>query len=364
MQKARPDPQKILVLNDGVKGNLNQALGIAQGFPYADIKIIDINLKGPVYRLPSRKGVYPLTSKLLSVLCIFRLWKCGKFFLKVLLKEQDEIWKERFNFVISAGSILSPVNLIFARTKKAISVNIMVPSIIPVKLFDFAVIPYHDFIRLRNKKLKNLIVTLGSPNCITDDMLEKEKKRLIELLGVSQDRKIIGVIIGGDDQNYKVSIRWAEKLFKYLELLKESYNFILTTSRRTDVKVISFIQERIKEDRAYIYKEFPGYSKSTLYPGILSLCDYILVTEDSVNMVSESASCGVPVLILGVERRKEKKLIFDKTLEKLVKKGYAEYLQLDELDTFIESFYKIRDKKFIKLSEAEECVQKILQSIR
>ncbi|MCM8761948.1 MAG: mitochondrial fission ELM1 family protein [Candidatus Omnitrophica bacterium] len=363
MQKARPDPQKILVLNDGVKGNLNQALGIAQAFPSADIDIFDIQLKGPVYYLPARKGVYPLASKFLSIMCILRLWRCGKFFLKTLLIKSAGIWRKNFDIVISAGSILSPVNLILARTKKAISVNIMVPSLIPVKFFDFAVIPYHDFIRLRNKKLKNLIVTLGAPNCITDDMLERERKRLVELLGMPQDKKVIAVIIGGDDQNYTVSVRWTEKLFKYLELLEESYNFILTTSRRTDVKVISFIQQRVKEERAFIYKEFPGYSNSTLYPGIISLCDYIFVTEDSINMVSEAASCGVPVFILGVERKKEKKLIFDKALEKLVEKGYAEYLPVDELDNFIERFYKIKDKKFTKLNEARECVQKILQSI-
>ncbi|MCX8082780.1 MAG: mitochondrial fission ELM1 family protein [bacterium] len=354
---------KILVLNDGFKGNLNQSLGIAQAFHSTEIEILDVKLKGPVYRLPFRKGSYPLLSKLLSILCVFKLWRCGKVFLKFLLKEQKDILKKEFTVIISAGSILAPVNLILARGQKAISVNIMVPSIIPLKLFDFAVIPYHDFIKLRDKKQKNLIVTLGAPNCITEEMLKKERKELRKVLTLPEEKEIIGILIGGNDQNYTISIRWIKELFRSIEPLKSRYNFIITTSRRTEKEVVSFILEKIQYDRAFIYAEFPGYSKRTFYPGILSLCRYILVTEDSINMVSEAATSGSGVLILGVERRNEKRLIFDKTLEKLIEKGYAEYLPVDKVRSIIEKIIGISNKKFNKLNEAEECAQKILQNI-
>ncbi len=361
MQKARPDPH-ILVLNDGFKGNLNQALGIAQAFPSANVKIFDVKLKGPSYGLPSRKGTYPLSCKILSILCVLRLWRCGKKLLKFLLKEHNDIWADKFDVIISAGSVLSPVNLIFSKEKKAFSVNIMVPSVIPLKLFDFAIIPYHDFLKLRKKNQRNLIITMGAPNCITDEMLKRERERLKGLLYLSEDKEIIGVLIGGNDQNYRVSLRWAEMLFDVLKPLEGQYNFIITTSRRTEGKVVSFIQDRIRGKKSFIYAEFPGYSEGSHYPGILSLCRYILVTEDSINMVSESASCGVPVIILGVEKKK-KQLIFDRTLEKLTEKGYAEYLPADRLNTLSEKIKEVKEKNFNKLNEAEECAQKILQSI-
>ncbi|MDD3726328.1 MAG: ELM1/GtrOC1 family putative glycosyltransferase [Candidatus Ratteibacteria bacterium] len=365
MQKARPNLQ-ILVLNDGFKGNLNQSLGIAQAFPSPNIKIFDVHIKGPSYHLPSRKGVYPLLCKLLSFLCVLRLWRYGKILLKYLLKEQDGLWNKRYDIVISAGSILSPVNLIISKNIKALSVNIMVPSVIPLKLFDFAIIPYHDFVRLKNRKLKNIIVTLGAPNCITDKMLESERKRLSAFITVPENKEVIGILIGGNDQNYRISVGWVDGLFKELDVLKERYSFILTTSRRTDSQVISFIQKRIEGDAAFIYAEFPGYSEYTCYPGILSLCDYVFVTEDSINMISEAATSGRPVLVLGVERKKkDKQLVFDKTLEKLIEKGYAEYLPVSNgMNTLVEKLKEIKNRKFNKLSEAEQCARKILKIIQ
>ena len=354
---------KILVLDDGFKGNFNQASGIAQAFPSAIIKILKVKLKGPSYYLPSRKGSYPIASKVLSVLCILRAWKSGRIILKLLLTEKW-VWKEHFDMIISAGSVLAPVNLIISKDKKANSINVMVPALVPLKLFDFAVIPYHDFLRLRNKRLKNLIVTMGAPNCITDRMLEEKRKRLKNILSIPQDKEIIGILIGGDDQNYKISVRWAELLLDAINPLKESYGFIITTSRRTKREVVSFIQKKVKDDRAIIYAEFPGYTNISYYPGILSLCRYILVTEDSVNMVSEAATSGNPVIILGVERKKEKRIVFDITLENLVKKGYAEYLGAEKLNTLEEKLREISGKKYNKLNEAEECVRKILEGIR
>jgi mitochondrial fission protein ELM1 len=176
---------------------------------------------------------------------------------------------------------------------------------------------------------------------------------------------VIGVLIGGTDQNYTISVSWAEKLLGELETLKEKYCFIITTSRRTEEKVISFIREKITGDNAFIYTEFPGYSETTNYPGILSLCNYLFVTEDSINMVSEAASSGRPVLILGVDRKnKRKQLVFAETLEKLVDKGYAEYLSADKMSALAEKTQEIQNKNLNKLNETEKCARKILQNVK
>ena len=97
---------------------------------------------------------------------------------------------------------------------------------------------------------------------------------------------------------------------------------------------------------------------------MLSLCDLIIVTEDSINMISEAASCGKPVIILGVERKKRKKLIFDLTVEKFIEKGYAEYLQLNRLGTLNEKIETACGRSINKLSEAEEFARKILKTLK
>lgn len=355
---------KILVLDDGYKGNFNQSFGISKEFPDSRLEISSVTLKGPQYRLFGRKGKSPLSVKLLALLSFFGAWALAKKCLGLLWNEYYKIKEEEFDIIISAGSILAPVNLILTKSqKRAKSVNIMTPSMIRLKLFDFLVIPYHDYLKLRKKKLKNLIVTLGAPNCLTDELLLNEKKKLIDILKVDTSKKNIGVLLGGDDQNYKISIPFVREVTSLLFEKKSKYNFIFTTSRRTNGEVVHYLKKRLVEEPSVIYSEFPGYSGNSLYPGVVSLCEYILVTEDSVNMVSEASSLGVPVVILGVERKNKKKLIFDFTIEKLKEKGYAEYISKENLNTFwdkIESFKKDSRKK---LRESEKCAQEILKNI-
>jgi len=357
----------ILVLDDGLKGNFNQAYGIASAFPGARIETIKVSLKGPSYALPGRKGKYPVSAKLLALLCTFRMRRTASAFLKKTLPEARSVSGKKFNLVISAGSVLAPVNLVLARETRAKSVCVMVPALLDLGLFDFLIIPYHDYIKLPGKRIrKNLIVTLGAPNRITEAFLKKEKERLKNTINFHEGRKTVGVIIGGDDQNYHVSTKFVNALISALSILENRYSFIFTTSRRTPEKSIISLQERLlKNPMDVIYSEFPGYSAESQYPGILSLCDYILVTEDSINMISEAASTCVPVIILGVERKNpSRKLVFDLCLEKLTEKGYAEYLPGNELYRLKEKLERNEGVSFRKLNEAEECALKISKSLR
>lgn len=354
----------ILVLDDGIKGNLNQTMGIAKALT-GKTEIFRVSLKGPSYRLPSRKGVHPLSGKLLSFLCCARMWKAGKKLLVRLLKESSAIEDGNFDIVVSAGSVLAPVNLILAKTSAGTaSVQIMTPSMVPLKFFNFLVIPFHDYLKIKNKGLCNLIVTLGAPNLINESFLAEEKMKLGKIIRMPDGKRKIGIVIGGDDQNYSISVSFIQNLEEILRKAEEDCVFLYTTSRRTREEAVLYLQNSLKNSRSIIYSEFPGYSKTSLYPGILSLCDLIIVTEDSVNMVSEAASCGKPVIILGVERKKRKKLIFDLTIEKLTEKGYAEYLPLNRLNTLDEKIKTACGHSVNRLGEAEECARKILKTLK
>jgi uncharacterized protein len=364
MQKARPDPQ-ILVIDDGIKGNFNQAYGIASSFLGARVKTLRVSLRGPFYRLPGRKGTYPLSSKMLAFLCLCRFWNSAKKLLINLVPEARGFCGKKFDLVISAGSVLAPVNLLLTKETGAKSVNVMIPSLLPLNLFDYPVIPYHDSIRLKGKRrLKNLIVTFGAPNTITDKFLKEEKERLKTFINIPEGKKSIGVIIGGKDQNYDISVRYVKTLIAALKKLEDRYSLLFTTSRRTPEESVLFLREKLeKKLKNVIYAEFPGYSVFSHYPGMLALCDFILVTEDSINMVSEATSAGVPVIILGVEREKTRRLFFDYTIEKFVEKGYAEYLSINHLDKLPEKLEMIKNTPFKKLNEAEECARKISKTL-
>jgi len=353
---------KILILNDGNKGNFIQSCGIAQNFPSSKIDILNIELKGPKYKLPKRKGKYPLLLKFLNLFCYLRFFKTGILFLKLYSKKIKEKMNKNYDFVISTGSLLSPVNILLSKKLNAYSIQIMAPDGIPLSLFDFLIIPYHDYIRLKNKG-RNIITTLGAPNIIDEKMKEEAIKKIPERIKKKITKKIISVLIGGNDQNYKISLKWIENFKRGIEKARNKFQIYLTTSRRTDKKVVDFINKNFKNDENVLFVEIPDISKVSIYPSILFLSDVILVSEDSINMISEAASTGKRVVILGVERKTDKKLIFDYTIEKFVEKGYSEYIPYDKIKNLSDIIEEVLKKKYKKLNEAKICVQKILQNI-
>jgi len=351
----------ILVLNDGIKGNFNQSYGIAGAFPGGNIEIFNVSLKGPAYVLPGRKGSYPAMSKVLALICRLNAWALGKRVLRASLGEGSQIPEREADIIISAGSVLAPVNLILARSsRKARSVQVMLPSWVPLNPFDFLVIPYHDFLRVKRRKPGNIIVTLGAPNRITETFLKEESEKARKVSGIQDTgRMTLGVIIGGDDQNYKISLPFVKKLMDALGVPGNKHNFIFTTSRRTEDRVVSYLRERLPNEKAVAYAEFPGYSRVSCYPGILGLCDCLLVTEDSINMISEAASSGVPVIIMGVGRKTGKKPVFDFTIERFVEKGYAEYVPTGKFNLLQQKIEQAKNLRPVKLNESEKCARKI-----
>lgn len=352
---------KVLVLDDGNKGNLIQSLGIAKNFPDSEIEIYKVCLKGPSYSLPGRKGKYKIVSKAVSLFCLFKMWNIGMKVAEIFM-EKCKIPEKKFDFVISAGSFLAPFNLLFSKKTGAKSINIMTPAIIPLSYFDIAIIPYHDSLKISTLP-SNVIVSFGSLNVIDDEILEREKEKLVEKRGIPDGKKI-GILIGGDDQNYRISVNWIEKFIDSLKKIKEDKKFLITTSKRTSKNTVKFLMEKISELENVFYAEFPGISEESHYFGILGISDILIVTEDSINMVSEAITAGKPTLIIGVERKREKRLIFDFTMEKFVEEGYADYLSFFEIDKLSERIKKIENRKFKKLNEAKRCAQKILEILK
>lgn len=349
---------KILLLDDGNIGNFVQSYGIAKNFPESEIVILSFKFKGPKYKLPKRKGKYPLLPKIFNIFCFLKLYKIGGFFLKLFFKNWRELKEGKYDIVINSGSLLSSLNLIISKMNNARSVQIMLPSFLPLDDFDFLILPYHDYLRVKRKKLKNIIVTLGAPNLIDEEILKIEGEKLKRIIG-EKNKKIIGFLVGGDDQNYRIDKDWIEGILSEFEKLKEDFDFLITTSKRTDEEVIKYIESWVKKTKEVKYLEIPGKSENSYYKGILSLSDIIFVSEDSINMISEAISSNKNIFILGVKRRKNKELIFDFTIKEIEKNGYAFYIPYRDIYKLREKLYKFQ-KREIKFNEAKKCAQEIL----
>ncbi|MCM8816047.1 MAG: mitochondrial fission ELM1 family protein [Candidatus Omnitrophica bacterium] len=351
---------KILVLDDGIPGNTNQSIGVAEALQQ-NYDIINVQFRGFSYKLPAREGKVKIAPKIIGLFLNTGAHPIAYMLLKLFSKEKMP--KDHYDVVISTGSLLAPINLLISRKNKSKSVCIMTPECIKLKKFDLLIVPLHDVFRHPLlKKLKNVFCTIGAPNRVTTALLKESGEKLRSKIQIPEKAIRVGLIIGGNDQNYFIDVDWTRTLFEKMKKLnKEKLVFFLTASRRTPLDVIKFLVEQTNT-ADFVYREFPGTKTGLHYFGILALCDVFFVTEDSITMISEACSTGKPVIVVGVKRRKKKKLIFDNTINYLVKHGYCAYVAADELDKINDCFYMAIEKKvFPYLNESKKCAQKILE---
>ena len=172
----------------------------------------------------------------------------------------------------------------------------------------------------------------------------------------------IAVLVGGDDKNYRISEEWAEELSRRLTEISEKFpaKIYLTTSRRTNLKVENLFRKLLggEPERFNLVLYWQAFANPVAE--FLSVADLIITTEDSINMVSESASSGKPTVVLRVERKHQKRLVFDRAFENLVKEDYIRLWSLKDLvpSNVIEAICNPNRKV---LAETEKVAAKVLE---
>jgi hypothetical protein len=85
---------------------------------------------------------------------------------------------------------------------------------------------------------------------------------------------------------------------------------LLTPSRRTGAEVEAALRDALAHTPAYIWD---GTGENP-YLAYLALADYIVVTADSVNMVSEACTTGKPVFVVELEGGNRKFRLFHEAM--------------------------------------------------
>jgi mitochondrial fission protein ELM1 len=158
--------------------------------------------------------------------------------------------------------------------------------------FDLIVVPEHD--QLRGPRV---IVTRGAVHRVTAARLETERRRFPSLAALP--RPIVVALIGGTNKAYRLTLgRLSEIADALAALLSENGgSLLLTSSRRTGERGIALLRARLGG--------FPGAiwdgGGDNPYFAYLALADAVLVTADSVSMISEAAATGKPVHVLDLD---------------------------------------------------------------
>jgi len=164
-------------------------------------------------------------------------------------------------------------------------------------LFDMVVVPEHDQLRGTN-----VITTVGALNRVTPaiiaDAADAQRNRFAHLEG-----PLVAVLIGGDSMAYSFTAEAQQRIIDNLQkLLREtSGSLLITTSRRTPAAFVTHLQETFADapNRVWLWEgDNSKNGAENPYFAMLGLADHIVVTADSVSMISEAAVTGKPLYLI------------------------------------------------------------------
>jgi len=187
-------------------------------------------------------------------------------------------------------------------------------------LFDFIWAPAHDALQG-----DNVFSTLTSPHALTRDALTQAAAQLKPRLA-NMPRPYIAVLLGGPNKAYRFDMADMARLVQHLRgLAEKGAGLMISASRRTPPAHFARLKQAFAEwgERVMFFAPptstlpvngapQPDYNT---YHGILGLAQAIIVTGDSVNMVSEACFVGVPVWVFHLQGGSKRFNNFHKTMQ-------------------------------------------------
>lgn len=332
----------VLVLNDGKVGHLNQSLAVARQIQRAratqnygpedtDIVVADVKYRSKFFRT------------LLTFASIFASWRChGRMsFMKICMEKASygNLMKIYAEFIVSCGSSLAPVNIFMSKENNAKNVVVMDPAI-PFSLnkFNFVIAPRHDKI----KKGKNIITTTLAPNLVDIDTLEGAAEKLKRSANITKNN-VIGLLIGGDNPEFVLTSELLKKILG--ETLKacgsNDAQLLVTTSRRTSRAQESVLKETLKTDpRCKLLVIANENNPAGTLAGILALSKVVVVSCESISMVSEAINSGKKVVVFELEKKRGLVTKHERSLQALARDGYVSIAKTEDLGAAIDKASK------------------------
>ncbi len=190
--------------------------------------------------------------------------------------------------VISIGRRSVPIALAVKRLSGAFGLHIQNPKI-PAHHFDLIAAPVHD-----GFTGDNVISTFGAVHSVTRARLEEEAKGFAPLIE-PLPRPRIAVLLGGESQAFSFPPDHAAAFGSALARVAgdSGGSLLVTPSRRTAPESLRALSAAIAETSHFVWDG----TGDNPYHAFLALADAIVVTEDSVNMVTEAAGTGKPVYV-------------------------------------------------------------------
>lgn len=245
------------VLSDGKAGHLNQSLGVADA-------------------LGLTPEIIPLEARPL-----------GKAFgfidPRLAVKNMPALPYP--DIVIGTGALTALVTRHIKMTNpRTFTVQLMSPRR-DYWAYDVVAVPVHDGVPAR----PNIVHTLGAPNRLTPARLADAAARWRPAFANLPPRRL-AVLVGGDSRRYSFTPEKAAAFAAAVTDLakRHTLGLLVTVSRRTSSEAAAVLKEKLAGPGTFFWDG----AGDNPYTGFLALADAMVVTADSVSMVSDACSVG------------------------------------------------------------------------
>ncbi len=182
---------------------------------------------------------------------------------------------------------------------------------LPHRYFDVLVVPRHD-----HATGPNVIVSDGAIHHVTQARLAAAAAHWAPRFA-HLPRPRVAVLLGGGNNRYRLTAARTTALAGQLaDLARGGAGLMVTPSRRTGGDTMRIVRDALIGRACEIWD---GAGENS-YLGLLALADAILVTRDSVSMVSEAVFTGKPVHVVELDGRSRRIEHFHALFER---KGYT-----------------------------------------
>jgi len=275
------------VFSDGTRGMENQSIAVA--------KMLNNNFKLIHYNPPYFLKKFPLLGKIYFPDCLTKIIKADF----------------KPSYIITTGRRMSGTSIALKTIlkNKVKTIHIQNPKL-SLKHFDLLLIPEHDGLKGRN-----IIQTKGALCFFDNNDIRNLKKSQSNEIKV-KDNLVLLMVGGNSKKLIPQNSEYYDLCIKVIKGVKSiNGQLIVIVSRRTPNKAIKILESNFTKHLGDFKIFYP--EDNNIYPQILKIIDYIIVTSDSVNMISETASLSIPLFISHFSRENKKILSFIENLKKL-----------------------------------------------
>ena len=231
-------------------------------------------------------------------------WLAASLWPSPLTAVPDAVRPPLPGLVIGCGGVAAAVGAALRRGDRQI-VQVQHPRMDP-RRFDLVVVNRHDELRG-----PNVVVTRTALHRATPARLAEAATHWGPRFAHLR-RPLVAVLIGGSNGRFRLDRSVGGELACQLAAMmrREEVGVAVTPSRRTDPAVTRALAEALTPLGGQVWD---GAGENP-YFGMLALADAIVVTVDSVSMVSEAVATAAPVLLAALPGRSRRNRLFTEAL--------------------------------------------------